>query len=174
MPAETCLKKLIPIGQKLYYVEIGVLRATNLLAIADAFPLLDIVGIDSYESYLDSAHGYSVSKELSAYNKHIAEQKIQRSEHKDRIKLVVKDSCLAAKEVKNNSIDVVFLDKNFSEESVMQDIFDWYPKVSAGGILCGHDAHTEEILFGAKKALSNYAIDSVSVIDSEVWWVKKL
>jgi hypothetical protein len=174
MSAEICLKEIIPKNKKMLYVEVGVLRATNLIALANLFPLLDIIGIDSYETYLDTAHGYSVSKELSTYNKYVAEQKIQNSEYKNRIKLLIRDSFLVAQETENNSIDVVFLDKNFSEDSIMADIFDWYPKIKVGGILCGHDAYTQEIMSGVKKALFWYKIDNISIVADEVWWIKKI
>lgn len=174
MAAEDCLVTIIPKDKKLLYFEIGVLKASNLVALADRFPLLSIVGVDSYAGYVDSIHGYAVSKKLSAHHKHVAEQKIQQGNYKDRVSLLIEDSTSVAKKLEDSSIDIVFLDKGFSEDITVADILDWYPKVVDGGILCGHDAYTKEVMAGVQKGLSHYGIDTVSVIDDEVWWIKKL
>jgi hypothetical protein len=173
MTSEVCLQKIIPTNTKLLYVEVGVLRATNIIALAEAYPLLDIIGIDSYEAYVDSAHNYKVSKTLSAYNRLVAEQKINCSKHKHRITLLVEDSHNAARNIADESIDIVFLDKNLSFEGAQQDVLTWYPKIKTGGVLCGHDAYTDEILRGVKLALNTFKINKIAVVDNEVWFIKK-
>jgi len=54
--------------------------------------------------------------------------------------IIRKTSCRAAKEdVKDNSLDFVFLDANHTYESVREDIELWTPKVRVGGLISGHD-----------------------------------
>lgn len=173
MTAEVCLEQIIPHGKRLVYVEIGVLRATNLIALANKYPLLKLIGVDSYAEYIDEAHGYSVSKELSLLNKKIAEDRIAKSGHQQRIELVFKDSFEFAETVQDGSVDVVFLDKNFSAEQTELDVITWYPKVSSGGILCGHDAYTEPILRGVKQGLKKFDELDIQIINNEVWTIKR-
>lgn len=175
MPAEECLAKLLPQGVGLTYVEVGVFRARNLVALANMYPLLQITGVDSYQPYSDPAHGsYRVSEALSAYNRGIAEKAIAGCPGASRIKLVVEDSSVYAATVPDASLDVVFLDKGFSVESQRQDILDWYSKVKGGGIFCGHDAGTDVILAGVMQGLASVSCTSpVGVVDNEVWFLRK-
>lgn len=173
MTAEVCLEQIIPHDRCLLYVEIGVLRATNLIALANKYPLLTLIGVDSYVEYIDEVHGYSVSKEVSLLNKKIAEGRIAKSGHQQRIKLVFKDSFDFAETVQDGSVDIVFLDKNFSAEQTELDVIAWYPKVNTGGILCGHDAYTERILQGAKQGLKKFDDRDMQIINNEVWAIKR-
>lgn len=175
MNAEKCLAKLLPRGVALTYVEVGVLRARNLVALAGMYPLLQITGVDSYQAYTDPAHGnYRVSEALSAYNRSIAEKNIAACLGSSRIKLVIEDSSAYAATVPDASLDVVFLDKGFSIEVQRQDILDWYPKIKSGGILCGHDAWTHDVLTGVAQGLAAVGCaHPVEVIDNEVWFLRK-
>ena len=176
MAAEECLLKILPQEVPLRYVEIGVLRATNLVALAKFFPLMQITGVDSYQPYTDPAHGgYVVDKALSEMNKEIALNAIKNSPHKDRINLVIEDSKKYASTVPNESFDVVFLDKGFDTEVQSLDIQDWYSKVKSGGIFCGHDAGTPDIWAGVLKGLKKVGIETIpAIIDAEVWYITKV
>jgi hypothetical protein len=41
--------------------------------------------------------------------------------------------------IADNSLDFVYLDGDHSEEGVLQDLCDWWPKIKSGGVLAGHD-----------------------------------
>jgi hypothetical protein len=41
--------------------------------------------------------------------------------------------------VKDNSLDIVYLDAGHSYEAVKQDLEAWIPKVKPGGVIAGHD-----------------------------------
>jgi hypothetical protein len=56
-----------------------------------------------------------------------------------RIKFINKLSVEAAKDFKNNSCDLVYLDASHTYENVIGDLTVWFPKVCKGGIFCGHD-----------------------------------
>jgi hypothetical protein len=175
MSAEIHLQPLIAqMGGAGLFVEVGVLRATNLLALAERFPLLRLVGVDSYCSYTDLLHGsYVVHGNLSRLNRHIAEKRIEASLYKDRIELWVEDSSQASTKIPDGTVDIVFIDKNICEESLIKDVLDWYPKVRTGGILCGHDAYTSGVLRGAKTGLTRCGINAtLNMVGNEVWWVR--
>lgn len=169
MSAEACLKKLILKDTPLDYLEIGVLRAKNLVELAKEYPLLQITGVDSYEAYEDTAHGYFVTEQLSEYNKNIAKKAIQPYSN---IKLYCETSQYFSKQIPDKSFDIIFLDKSFSVDTTYLDILDFYPKVKSGGILCGHDAWTHEVILGVNKAFLELGLPEPKIIDKEVWYIK--
>lgn len=175
MTAEACLAKILPADVCLNYIEVGVLRARNLVALAEMFPLMRLTGVDSYKAYTDPAHGnYLVSAELSAFNHERALKAIAECRHKDRINLVIADSTEFAAAAADESFDVVFLDKGFDTPGQAQDICDWYSKVKPGGLFCGHDAWTPQIWEGVLQGLRSVGVDSPpQVIDNEVWYIRK-
>lgn len=173
MSAEACLAKIIPRGTQIRYLEVGVLRATNLVALAEVFPLMHLTGVDSYKAYSDPAHGYTMSQTMSELNKSIALSKIAASPHSDRIDLVVGDSSAYANSIPDHAFDIVFLDKGFEATGQRKDITDFYHKVKPGGIFCGHDAWTPEIWDGVVQGFADLGLPNPEIIDSEVWFFVK-
>jgi hypothetical protein len=170
MSAEACLSRLIPQGVPIRYAEIGVLRATNIVALAEMYELIRITGIDSYEPYVDAAHGYKVGPILSKLNYAIAVDNIRSSANSSRIQLVVEDSTKAAQATADGAYDVVFIDKSLSADGQAKDILDWHSKVTRGGILCGHDAWTACILESVVETLRLLSLPPPQIIDGEVWY----
>jgi len=173
IPAENVLAEIIPPNRKLTFVEVGTLRAITLVKLAERFPLVIFIGVDSYQSYVDPLHGnYTVTTTMSNYNKYVAEKNIRNSPHSDRISLWVKDSSQAAKEIPDQTLDIVFLDRGFTEAIGKQDVREWLPKVKDGGILAGHEADTPEVYNSVREELSLHGIENQSVVLSNtVWYV---
>lgn len=71
----------------------------------------------------------------------------------------------------DNSIDLVFIDADHSEECVTADIKAWWPKVKWGGILAGHDYENGDDP-GVKAAVDK-AFGSVNKTGSLIWSVRK-
>lgn len=63
---------------------------------------------------------------------------LNMADFEDSYDAIVGTSPEAAKDVANN-LELVFLDGNHGEMSVMRDLLAWFPKLRKGGILCGHD-----------------------------------
>jgi vacuolar-type H+-ATPase catalytic subunit A/Vma1 len=176
MASENCLSKIIPgVADSGVMVEVGVLKASNLLALAKRFPMMKFIGIDSYEAYTDSLHGgYTITAEMSAANLETARRRIAKSEAASRIELRVVRSDLAATEMEDCSVDLVYLDKNFTFAEQLDDVSQWYPKVRDGGILAGHEAYTPEIMKATQEALTAMGVSSnIEVVDGEVWYIIK-
>jgi predicted O-methyltransferase YrrM len=51
-----------------------------------------------------------------------------------------------AKKVKDNSVDLVFIDAEHTYDSVTKDIKAYLPKVKKGGIISGHDALQKQVI----------------------------
>lgn len=177
MAVEQCLKKLISqLDGDLLYIEVGVLRATNLVTIAKEQPRVrKLIGIDNYRAYKDSMHGnYVVTETMSRYNRSIAEKKIAESGCAERIELLIEDSEVAVKQFSSASIDIVFLDKNLKYEETVLDVRTWYEKTKNNGILCGHEGWERQIIEAVLEGLSKVAPQlSVEIINDEVWWIQK-
>jgi hypothetical protein len=62
----------------------------------------------------------------------------------------------AAKQYKDKSIDVVFIDACHEYKCVIEDIDAWLPKVKNGGILAGHDIHHPDVLNAVKEKLPGF------------------
>lgn len=176
MSSEDCLRKIIPgVADKGVLVEVGVLRASNLLALSVMFPEMQLIGVDSFEAYTDPLHGgYTITAETSRMNEEIAKQRIAKSGCADRIELIVERSNLVAQRMANESIDLVYLDKNFTASEQFDDVKQWFPKVRSGGILAGHEAFTPEVMRATKDSLLQLGVlSSLEVIDNEVWYLRK-
>jgi hypothetical protein len=70
-----------------------------------------------------------------------------------------KTSVEGAKEFKDNSVDIVFIDACHSYECVKEDIEAWLPKIKKGGIMAGHDYYWGDN--GVKKAVDERFGDRV-------------
>lgn len=72
------------------------------------------------------------------------------------------DSVAMANEIKDGSLDFVFIDAKHDEEPVRADMDAWYPKVRSGGYVLGHD-YLSPFHPGVKKAVDDYFKDRVKV-----------
>ena len=76
------------------------------------------------------------------------------------VTIIQADSVEAAARFEDGSLDWVYLDADHSYEAVCRDLAAWYPKVRAGGLICGHDFLDGEhfnATFGVKSAVEELA-----------------
>lgn len=52
----------------------------------------------------------------------------------------------------NVPADLIYIDASHDEESVYQDILQWYPHLALGGVLCGDDLRWESVRKGVIRA----------------------
>jgi hypothetical protein len=84
----------------------------------------------------------------------------------------------AAKLFDDGFFDFVFIDAEHTYEHVLQDVRTWYPKVRAGGILCGHDyggRGDKTGRFQVKKAVDFWANEvgaNIQKTSRLIWWTQ--
>lgn len=124
-------------------LEIGARWGDSLRYIALQFPLKRYLVIDPYKNYEeydgDEFNDVLQGSEDEIYRKTLA---LGRQLLGDRFSLIRAFSSEAADQVEDGSVDFVFVDGNHRFEFVLEDLRNYWPKVSPGGYLCGHDYFT--------------------------------
>lgn len=70
--------------------------------------------------------------------------------------------------VDDNSLDFVFVDASHDYESVKKDLEAWTPKVKPGGVMCGHDIHSEGVKSAVEEKFGSYEEPKID----QVWFVQ--
>jgi len=91
----------------------------------------------------------------------------------DRLTVFSMMSHEAAPNVKDGSLDFVFIDADHSYEHCIEDIRDWTPKVKSGGMVSGHDyGHLD--FPGVEKAVREYFGDNFKLVNADwIWYTWK-
>lgn len=113
--------------------EIGVEQGQFAEVLCKANPSATLTCVDAWQCY-------------GGYREHVTQSKLDGFFQSTQLRLAPWDvnylrmfSVDAAKQVKDNSLDFVFIDGNHTIEHVIADLAAWSPKVKAGGIISGHD-----------------------------------
>jgi predicted O-methyltransferase YrrM len=70
----------------------------------------------------------------------------------------------------DDGIDLIYVDADHSKEGAYNDIMDWYPKLSEGGIICGDDyAHDHPGVIAATH-LAKKELGCQLRNDKRFWW----
>ncbi|MEE8312808.1 MAG: class I SAM-dependent methyltransferase [Myxococcota bacterium] len=90
----------------------------------------------------------------------------------ERVQLLLGRSAECANGFADETFDLVFVDADHSEESVLCDLQAWVPKVKRGGLITGHDygSHNHP---GVEVAVKTYFRDHphpVRLEANKVWW----
>lgn len=132
------LKDLIEKNNFKIIAEVGVRDGRTTFFLLDNIPDLIIYAIDMNIS------GF--------YNKDIKEK------YKDRLIAIEATSEEAADQIKDNSLDLVFIDANHSYQFVRTDIIKYTPKLKYNGLLTGHDIDYPGVNKAVKELIKNYDI----------------
>lgn len=126
-------------------VEIGVWKGKSLCYLSELALLnnkiVKIYGVDIFSNELDNLNKpYCPDKNMASpiYFECLVHLKNIGALGSVAVPLVM-FSNIASFLFNNNSIDCVFIDGSHDEQSVIQDLDYWVPKVKVGGYVCGHD-----------------------------------
>jgi predicted O-methyltransferase YrrM len=75
-----------------------------------------------------------------------------------RLQILKGTSTKMAKRIPNRFLDLVFIDASHDYRSVKNDIKTWAPKISKGGMICGHDIHMPGVLRAVIETYPNYGV----------------
>lgn len=113
--------------------EIGVAEGKYSEVLLRSNPDLHLLCVDPWHAYPGNTQQKSSSKHDYAYS----ETRRRTADYKAQ--LVMKTSMEAVREVKDGSLDFVYLDANHSFDYVIEDLINWTRKVRQGGIIAGDD-----------------------------------
>lgn len=163
--------------------EVGVLEGFLSAQVLKHIKPLKYFLIDPYEVYHDGIG------ELDKFNQEgwegIYNSVVKRFGVLDNVEVIRKSSLEAAKGLKDESLDFVYIDANHHHQAVFEDICAWYPKIKKGGLIGGHDFNEPTVISGIYRFLLevfhidnktkqlNYEILSFLTSKGNDWWLKK-
>jgi len=173
--------KRLPKNKKLKGAEIGVLNGNTAGRLLRARPLLTHIMVDpwcvpgkdsTYWKSADSNARKAQREHEAAYKRTLKVTKFAGK----RGKIMRMTSAQAATQVKEQSLDFVFIDGDHSYEGTKLDIQLWLSKVKPGGWIGGHDYKHEKRpdLNGIDKAVEEFFTTEEIQIDSNHTWFVRL
>lgn len=93
---------------------------------------------------------------MDFHNKNYKAAKERMAEFGDKAVFLKGLSVEMAKQIPNLSLDMVFLDAGHEYNSVINDLFAWFPKVKFGGVISGHDYHSLDENYGVIEAVETF------------------
>lgn len=96
----------------------------------------------------------------------------------ERARIIRADSRIAASEIPDASLDLVFIDADHSYEGCKADIAAYWCKVKLGGIISGHDYANDDFRFGpmVKRAVDEFAAENgltIEIGENYTWFCTK-
>ena len=141
------LKHLLEINNFKVMAEVGVRDGRTTFHLLDSIPDLVIYAVDI------SICGF--------YNKEVADK------YKNRLIPIQALSSVAADQIADGSLDLVFIDAAHDYNNVKTDIIKYMPKLKANGLLTGHDIDYPGVNQAVKEMIPHYDVGPNHV------WIKK-
>ena len=153
--------------------EIGIWRGTFTLNLLRGLPnIKQYHCVDLWKHYEDHVETLNPKGKMAKSDMdQVYREFTQKAKHfKDKIVIYRMTSVEAAKIIKDDSLDFLFIDANHAYEYAKEDIEIWTPKVKIGGIISGHDYGNKR--FGVTQAVHE-SFDNFELGSNHVWWTIK-
>jgi len=163
--------------------EIGVQAGDTSFQLAEGLPELKILWcVDAWKYYEDYEHdrvltdktgGKWPDQKLLDEARATFYRRLKEFRSRGIIYVLPMFSDKAAQQIKNESLDFVFLDANHSYQYAKWDIVLWLPKVRPGGLVAGHDYNNpHNPRWGVTKAVDE-KFNNVFTGSDFTWWIWK-
>lgn len=124
------------VGKKsLIGVEVGVYKGQHAREMLERLDIKQLMLVDPWEDY-EEYTDKRIKKQIEIA---LVDAKKLLESFEEKLLWVKNYSVEAAKKVKDNKLDFVYIDGNHDYEYVKKDIEVWYPKLKKGGLFGGHD-----------------------------------
>ena len=166
------VKKLLG-DKELNVLEIGTLKAENSRNILKTLNVKTLTIVDPYEEYEDylKAENNKTKKFMENCRK-IAERRLFKWNNK--LIWIKKKSGDAVNDIKDNSMDFIYIDGNHTYKYVLEDMDNYWGKVKLGGIFAGHDINSPGHE-GVAKAFLQFCTENnlTPIIHGQDWILEK-
>lgn len=150
-------------------IEVGSYKGKSSVCIAHVAKSL--ICIDSFSGSTNVAEGIPTDAE---YVHATHEAFLENTKWYDNIRMIVKTSEEAAKEIPDESVDFIFIDGGHSYTDVTNDIRNYYSKLRVGGIIAFHDFYTDGNLNDVQRAIvDSLGNESEGLVETIIWYRKK-
>jgi len=150
--------------------EIGTGKGKTGMEILEANPKLRLYQIAFYPNEGDFTDNYMYPgfHDSTLRARMLWQRRISR--FRDRVIILAMPSHEAAPNVKDESLDFIFIDADHSYEHCKQDIELWSPKVRPGGMISGHDY--QDLFPGVIRAVDE-SFGAFEIAEDRVWYLFK-
>jgi len=166
------VEHITKLGNDLLGCELGVCRGYNIRYLLDRLPNVNkMYAIDQWKPYAESETTYVDQKIVNEW-KEIAFSTLEPL--KNRVHIIEKSSADAANDVRDNSLDFIFIDGDHSYNAVLFDCSTYWSKVKLGGLFSGHDWNLPDVENAVNEfRKQNNIITEIQFTDNNVWfWYK--
>lgn len=145
-------------------LETGVEKGKNAQTMFEIIPNLKLYGVDSYKRHPQASYIYHAEKRNwdDQYLQAAKGQCLKRMNGRN-FTLLESFTEYAIRDVKDNSLDFVYLDADHSYDFVMQDMILWGRKIRKGGIMSGHDYYIDKSESSRRTKVTQAVNDYVKV-----------
>jgi len=157
--------------------EVGVERGRTSRRLLLRYPKLHMVLVDLWEQGDGGGTTSKSKKQLMACHQEALDN--MRGFEPSRWSVLQGVSWEMANQIKDGSLDLVFIDASHTYEDVTRDLRAWYNKVRSGGVVSGHDylGRWEPVPGLVKKAVDEFAVEYGYQVEykhrADIWWFQK-
>lgn len=158
--------QLIPyineLGKNLVVAEIGVAFGLNMINTIDKCSIVKYIAIDPHQAYQDWGPDVSYGAMSEQTMSRVGDKFLENLEAYDKkhvVQYIKKTSDDAKDDIKDESLDFLFIDGNHATDFVYSDCVNYWPKIKKGGIMSGHDWDGAPVKEGVRRFLDKVGID---------------
>lgn len=150
--------------------ELGVWQGATSRYLMEHCPALSLVAVDRWERVpgppknMETGEVNWAEKDMEGAE---AMARAVLADYPNRLTIIKGDTADAARIIKPNSLDFIFVDADHTTAAVVRDVQAWRPKVRPGGMILGHDADWPSVA----RARQILGFDHAAILPGNIWAV---